>query len=348
MSRAKEDCRYELLLDFSGYVTRFVCNSRHLHDQLGHYFRHFTANEGSLVHWPVEGLHTDTPEIIGGWQVKQPDPGKTKIKEHILEEPDLRVVKKVLTGVHLIFSGDRYLCVGPLEENPNQVVNFINNIYLDELLRESGQLFHAAGVCRGAVGVGMAGQSGKGKSTLAMRLLARGMDFVSNDRLVVDRQEDGLAMRGIAKYPRINPGTVINEPGLVGLASEADLARYNSLSPDALWTLEEKYDAFVEQSFGCEFQLQAKMELFVALDWERAAGSATRLEQRDPRDCQELVQTVMKTPGVMLPKANARIAVPAVHDYVELLTHCKFYVLTGGVDFDSAADQLLEQIDGRS
>lgn len=344
LDRAIEDCRHELLLEFGGYVIRFVCNSKRLHDQLEHYFRHFAANEGSKVQCTVEGLQADAPQIAGDWRVKPPEPGKTKVKEHILEQTGLRVVRKILTGVHLIFAGDRNLCVGPLEANPNQVINFINNIYLDELLESSGELFHAAGVCRGGTGVGMAGYSGKGKSTLAMRLLARGMDFVSNDRLVVDRDGTGLLMRGIAKYPRINPGTIVNEPGLVDIASEADLARYRALPPEQLWTLEEKHDAFVEGRFGCRFCLQAKMHLFIALDWHRSQRSATRLEQCDPATCPELVRTVMKTPGVMLPRTNRRVGTPAVEDYIALLSRCRFLVLTGGVDFDAAADQILEQL----
>ena len=89
------------------------------------------------------------------------------------------------------------------------------------------------------------------------------------------------------------------------------------------------------------------MTMFVALDWDRRINAPARLERRDPADCRELVKTVMKAPGVMLPRANARIGQPDVSDYVALLSQCEFLVLTGGVDFDAAADQILEALAAR-
>lgn len=342
LSRARHECGRELLLDFDGFVIRFLTNSSRLQANLEDYFSHFLAGDTVQVDRTVEGLQSGSPEIEGQWQVKQPDPGKTRIKEHILHGEGYRVVRKILTGVHLFFAGDRYVCVGPLEDNPNQVVNFINNVYLDELLADSGQLFHAAGVSTAGKGLGLAGRSGKGKSTLALKLLDRGLDLVSNDRLVVDQAGPALTMRGIAKYPRINPGTVINEPKLIEMASASDLERYLALSDDALWELEEKYDAFVEDAFGSEFILSARMNMFVSLAWDRRSTAPTKLTRAEPREHPELVEAVMKMPGVMLPRANERIGAPAIEDYVALLSACDFYILSGTVDFDWAADRIRE------
>lgn len=341
---ANDECRHELLLDFNGCVIRVLANSRALVRTLEAYYKHFLANEGSRVNHLVHALQSASPEIEGDWSIKQPDPGKTRIKEHILEDATGRVVRKILTGVHLIFAPGQRVCVGPLTDNPNQVVNFINNIHLDDLLARTGQLFHAAGVCHGSVGIGMAGQSGKGKSTLAVRLLDRGLDLVSNDRLVVSRQPSGLLMQGIAKYPRINPGTLVNEPKLLDLATEQDLARYRAMPATELWDLEEKYDAFVEPAFGAEFKLGADMKYFIGLDWDRTSTLATRMERREPASCQRLVESFMKRPGVMVPSAEKRIGEPRLIDYVDLLDSCEFYVLTGKVDFDRAADEILELI----
>ena len=108
-----------------------------------------------------------------------------------------------------------------------------------------------------------------------------------------------------------------------------------------LWELEEKYDAFVEPAFGVRFILGATMKLFIALDWDRRDPGPPRLERRDPADCRELVTTIMKSPGVMLPGAAARIPAATVTPYIELLQRCDFHVLSGGVDFDAAADQVI-------
>jgi HprK-related kinase B len=340
LTQANKQCKQSLLLDFSGYIIEFLTNSKLLLDELTDYYQHFLAAQKTDPQCIVEGLQSDTPNVVGNWQVKQPDPGKSKIKEHLLILDNGHAVKKVLTGVHLIFIGNRRVCIGPLENNPNQVVNFINNMHLEYCLRFGGQLFHASGVCMGENGLGMAGLSGKGKSTLALRLLQNGMDLVSNDRLVVSSTELGLRMQGVAKYPRINPGTIINQPELLNLTSAENLLRYRTMSIDELWHLEEKYDAFIEDTFDCAFKLDAVMKMFVVLDWELHSDQPTQFERYNPSACEVLVENVMKSPGIMLPIANKRIPQAISQTYIELLKQCDFYVLSGRVDFDCAAAQI--------
>ncbi|MDP4597595.1 MAG: HprK-related kinase B [Pseudomonadales bacterium] len=342
LEQSEQKCTQALLLDLGGFLVCFKSNSSRLIDDLRDYYQYFLMDSDRVTREPdsiVIGYQCATPAIAGDWQVKQPDPGKTKVKESLLHlRPGELVIHKVLTGIHLLFAGKRRVCFGPLEANPNQVVNFINNMHLDALLSPAGQLFHASGVCVGEHGLGMAGKSGKGKSTLALRLLQRGMDLVSNDRLVVINNEQHLGMHGITKYPRINPGTVINQPELLDIVKAEDMARYEAMDFHDLWELEEKYDAFVEAAFGVDFVLNAKMRMFVALDWDRTLSAPTRLDRRDPKDYPKLVETVMKSPGIMLPASSTRIPAAVVEPYIALLSECEFYVLSGGVDFDAAAD----------
>jgi len=347
---ARQACDKPLFLNFDGFVIQFNTNSSTLLRELQGYYQHFLVADSAKVDQLVEGL--ETPDKIlpaEDWQIKQPDPGKSKIKEHLLFAAEGKVVRKVQTGVHLFFINDRRVCVGPLEDNPNQVVNFINNMHLDRLLAPQGQLFHASGVCADGLGLGMAGQSGKGKSTLALRLLQQGFDLVSNDRLVVQASSaGGLDMFGIAKYPRVNPGTVINQPELVDIVTPENLVRYQAMRPDALWDLEEKYDAFVESAFGCKFKLTASMKMFVILNWDRNDPSPPRLKRALPESCPELVATVMKSPGVMLPVSAARIGEAKVKPYADLLKNCELLILSGGVDFDLAASEIKSLLLGQS
>ena len=341
LEQAKAQCVETLFLDFDGFIVKFNTNSFSLVQELRDYYRHFLTDQVARVDRLVLGLQTDADLIPSEhWVVKQPDPGKSKIKEHLLFVDSGKVVRKVLTGVHLFFIGHDRICAGPLEANPNQVVNFINNMHLDRMLETEGQLFHASGVCSGSVGLGMAGQSGKGKSTLALRLLQQGLDLVSNDRLVVQDAGDGLHMLGIAKYPRVNPGTVIHQPELIDIVSPEDLQRYQAMGRDELWDLEEKYDAFVEPAFNCAFKLTANMKMFVMLDWDRNLSKPPSLDRVAPGDHPKLVETVMKSPGVMLPVAAERIGDATVGPYMELLEKCELYRLSGGVDFGQAATEI--------
>ena len=66
--------------------------------------------------------------------MKTPDPGKTKIKEEYVDLDDGRIVRKRLTGMLFVFGGGQNVAVGPCGANLNQVINFINNRYIEWLL----------------------------------------------------------------------------------------------------------------------------------------------------------------------------------------------------------------------
>ena len=70
----------------------------------------------------------------------------------------------------------------------------------------------------------MAGFSGAGKSTLALHVMSLGATFVSNDRVMVAEtpaNDSGAPMMyGVAKHPRINPGTAMNNPDLAVAARD--------------------------------------------------------------------------------------------------------------------------------
>ena len=345
LAGAVSDCRLQQAFEWDGWCVVLHTNSQQLLDMLGDYYQHFKGAGEAPANLDLYAYAGAVPEFGFEWRENQPEPGKKNIKEAVALWPGGRVVRKVLTGVQLLYAGDQRLCAGPLLDNPNQVVNFLNNMYLEDLLKGTGQLFHAAGVCSGSAGVGLAGTSGKGKSTLALRLLGEGFDLVSNDRLVVKEHGDKILMQGIPKYPRINPGTIVNQPALTDIATPLNLARYRAMAADALWELEEKYDAFVESCFpGCRFRLAADMKMFVVIDWDRKLDQPFRLEPVVAADLGALVNTVMKSPGILLPRTRERIPMAQADDYLQLLGKTRLYRLAGGVDFDGAVSAIKAEL----
>lgn len=333
------DCEWVSNLNFDGWPLSVRTNSAALKRELDGYYRHFLS--AAAPGHTVFAVQAPVPVMALDWVVNAPGYGKKKVKEQVGRLTGGHVVRKIQTGVHLAYLGGDRICAGPLLENPSQVINFINNVYLDSLLQQDGQLFHAAGVCIDDHGVGLAGLSGRGKSTLALHLLELGMNLVSNDRLVVCSSVAGLRMRGIPKYPRINPGTIINQAGLLPLARADDIARWRAMPAPALWQLEEKYDAPVEDCFpGCEFLLSANLEIFVLLDWRPEILAPFQLEAVSIEQVIDLLPAVMKAPGVLLPTAADRIGELNPEDYRDLLAQTRLYRLHGGVDFRGAASAL--------
>ena len=79
-------------------------------------------------------------------------------------------------------------------------------------------------------------------------------------------------MRGLAKLPRVNPGTVLNNPSLGPVMDAADRQAFAALPQAELWDLEHKYDASIDACFGPgHFRLSCPMVGLAVLRWQRAA-----------------------------------------------------------------------------
>lgn len=318
-------------------------NSGSLAAELRTYFAPFLRSPGD-ADIVIEALQAPVPDLGLSYTVKEPDPGKTKIKEEWADIPGGRVVRKRLTGMHFLFGDGRNLAVGDCEANPNQVVNFVNNRFIERKLNDGCLLAHAAGVAVCETGMAMAGFSGMGKSTLALHLVSRGVTFVSNDRLMVRPGEPCPRMFGVAKHPRINPGTALHNPDLRGIVTPGDRERFMNMAPEELWNVEQKYDALIDQLYGADrFILQSPMRYLILLNWRRDVAE-TRFEEIDVHARHDLLAAFMKDTGLFFRPSGANYA-PTADDYAHGLKGCRVFELSGGVDFDFAADGCLRLLE---
>ena len=328
----------ELRLSLAGWELKIISNSQSLVKELGEYFTPFVSKAGPS-HLTVTVLEAPEPDTGFGYTVKQPDPGKSKIKEEWADLPDGRVVRKRLTGMVFAFGGKHHLAVGPCRANSNQVINFINSRLIQLELNKGALLAHAAGVVRGGAGLALAGFSGMGKSTLALHLMSLGAGFISNDRLLVRRQDGRPVMTGVPKLPRINPGTALHNPDLAGVIPPADLERFAKLPSDQIWDLEHKYDVDISRCFGHNrFELQGSLEVLAILNWQRQGPElVVRRVELDRR--LDLLAAFRKDWGLFfLPDGQE----PDHSDraYLAALAGVRVFELTGGVDFLGAARRL--------
>jgi HprK-related kinase B len=182
-----------------------------------------------------------------------------------------------------------------------------------------------------------------------MHVMSRGALFVSNDRLLVDAgspEAGGLRMSGVPKLPRINPGTALNNPDLAVVVPDEDRARFLGMEVDELWALEHKYDVLLDQCFGAgRFVLQAPMQGLVVLNWKRGGGDTNiRFVKADERP--DLLPAFMKPAGLFsLPRnGDASWRDPGLEAYAQVLSRCDLIEVSGGVDFERAADFCIEYL----
>ncbi len=321
-------------------------NASELVEKLHVYFREFMGDDGKpdIEVTAIEAAE-QFPDL--SFIIKKPDPGKNKIKEEYVDFPDGRLVRKKLTGMLFVFSGKDNLGIGGCMANDNQVINFIISRYIQWTLHRGGLLLHSAAIEKDGKGVALAGFSGMGKSTLALHLMSRGLTFVSNDRLMIRPDGNGVRMYGVPKLPRINPGTALNNPDLVEVIMEENRKKFSQLKENELWELEQKYDVYIDEVFGAgKFVLSASMQGLVILNWKRNG------EKAEPRPVPlserlDLFPAFTKSTGLFYAEDPLSPS-PDFSDsaYCELLKNVHVLEISGGVDFEAAATACMTLING--
>lgn len=328
-----------LALAFGGERIDVVSSSRPLIDQLARYFAAFDGGGHDRPADLVVRAHQMAPPELGLAYREWPrEPGKRLGKEAFCDLADGRAVLKIRTGMQFLVGPGLRVACGDCLANPNQVVNFIDFQYMAWLMNQGLALCHAAGVTRAGRGLGLAGLAGGGKSTLALHLISAGFRFTSNDRLLVGPRADGHVMKGIPKHPRINPGTALANPDLVSILSPARRRALEQLPRDALWSLEEKYDAEIDRLFGPgRIAMEAPLDAFLVLAWSHRDPAPPRFTRIDLETRPDLLEAIMKAPGpFFLPDAGPwpqGYEPPDASFYLERMRGLPVWVAEGGVEF---------------
>lgn len=286
-----------------------------------------------------------------------------------------RMVRKQATGMLFLFGGGGVnLALGPCSANRNQLVNFLCARYMERRVAAGWVLGHASGVARpladGGRALALCGFAGMGKSTLALHLVARGLDFLSNDRVLIEPSEHDLrpVLHGIPKHPRLNPGTALGNPELAPLLScalpEKLRAAYAHMPREALYAVEDKYDAFIDRCFGgapageapaplerakpaSRFRLAAPLSGVVVLNWRHddAAAGPMRAARVDLAERPDLLEALRKPPGAFYLPGALETARLTAEECLEVLSGVPALELSGGSDFAAATAACLEFLD---
>lgn len=332
-------------LDLDGYGIRIRSNQAAVLERLASYFSHVPrgAARADIEILAIEREVVDAGLAFTDWAR---EPGKSGRKDAYFDIPGARVVLKVRTGMLFLQSQSSLVAAGPCLQYDNQVINYVNSQYMNWLQHHGWLICHASGLEINGHGVGLAGFSGGGKSTLMLNLLDDdGVNYVTNDRLFIRPSGKGVLARGIPKLPRINPGTIVHNPKLHGLLSRERRDELLSLPPEELWHLEEKYDVHVEQIYGAgRVCTQAQLHSFVILNWQRGSAEETRVTAVDIAQRRELLQALMKSPGpfYQYPDGSFHSDTAAFDEqaYLDALHGVAVYEVTGQVDFAVAAKQI--------
>jgi HprK-related kinase B len=342
--RAGTETPYVVRMDVGGCRINVASNDTVLARKLERYFREVLTSDSAAPDFSIVAVQRPAIDLEAPWRVKEPDAGKTKIKEEWVDLPDGRLVRKRLTGMVFAFGGDVHLAYGPCRENDNQVVNFVNNRYMQWRLAQGWILAHAGAVARDGRCVALAGRSGSGKSTAALDLLAAGLDFVSNDRLLLRPRNDAVDVRGIPKHPRVNPGTILHNSLLDGIISPKERARLLEMDAQELRGLEQKYDVIVPEVVGPgRFVMAAELEALIVFNWSGGGPPVARTVRLVDRP--DLLEPIKKSPGLFYEPDAPDAAVDLSDErYLQVLGSSRVIEITGMQDFQAAARLCMDEL----
>jgi HprK-related kinase B len=265
-------------------------------------------------------------------------------KETFRELDQGRLIRKVRTGVSITIQDDTWSSVwtmrGPVGRNFSQLVNLIGNAYGLEIMDRGGAMIHASAVCLGdARTVAVMGQSGMGKSSIAVRLMEQGFDYISNDRVVLEPSLLGPTVHahGLPKLPRVNPGTLLSGERTRFVLDASRRDRYEGLSREELWQVEDKHDLEVEGVLGRRWLLSGDLSAALVLNW-RQEGQGLQLQRLTADQALHELKLVRKTFGVF----DLRLISRTDTALAETVRRVPVYRVTGNADPARLARELRE------
>ncbi|WP_052481217.1 HprK-related kinase B [Gilvimarinus agarilyticus] len=339
--------RHGLTLALPGATIAIECSQISTANALSEYFSPWICVRPDDIDITVSVIEHDAIGEHLPWQDWTREPGKSGRKDTYIDVADARLIRKYRTGMVFLQSRAQCIAIGPCNANLNQIVNFINNQAMNALQQSGWLIGHAAAACYQQQAIAIAGFSGGGKSTSMLRLLEHPeVNFISNDRVFIKDQNGQLMLSGVAKMPRVNPGTLLNNARLLPLLSASQRQHYLTLAPDALWELEEKYDVMIPPLYGNDknnrIDNSARLSAVMLLNWDRHSESKTSLEQVDITQRQDLLPALMKTSGPFYQDKNGQFQPdtqpPQPPAYNRLLSKTRVFEVSGGVDFNALQD----------
>ena len=347
---AREAAPHRLPLQIHGLSLVLRGNDAGVVESMRRVYSHYVSDSPSDKIYEIWALELDptpyVPADLSGFERFVVTSGKAK--EQFRDDGDTRLVKKLSTGVWIVFDDRRYIIMGPVTEAFSQLNNIVNAIHMKEMRERGYVVLHAAGLELDGSGFALAGRAGAGKTTTLLKLVEAGGVFVSNDRLLVRRDDGGFEMRGVAKWPRVCGGTMYGDPRLRRQLSPEVAARYGAMGFDELFAVEDKYDVDIAETYGPgQVADVTRLRRVYCLMWSRdGVGFAIdHVDGGSKAFWDEYGPSLSRDTGVFdRHQRTSRWSPEKQAVYEKALAGLDVYIITGKLDFDRAARTLQDHL----
>ena len=254
------------------------------------------------------------------------------------------MILKVRTGI--IFQQLSHL-VGPCgKQQPSRQ---LRQRAMRKPLRQRGAVIcHAAGLVANGHCLGVAGLSGGGKSTLILSMLGKeGVEYLTNDRLLLETTGDSgtILAHGVPKLPRVNPGSILNNPVLRPMLAD-DRAAELAAMPRAVVGTGEK-DVDVATLYGPDKCGPRQARRFHGFELKSDSAAPTAVREIYLEIRLDILGAVMKSPGPFIIPDGRFLSDGAVEtdSYLEMLKASHLWCRAASI-FPSSPKELNRRAEG--
>jgi HprK-related kinase B len=330
-------------LRFLQYRIDVETNSLRAATRLQSYFRGYLAADMSkpaLVLHALRARPAYDPTKMKVWQ--RPSNPDRAPKESYYDARGTRYILKNRTGMLIELGEGRAAIIGDIEQNLNQVVNLVGTVFGLSLANKGYAMVHASAVVRAGTDEAtiFLGNSGSGKSSLALQLIERGgFDFLSNDRVLLKVTSSGIHAVGLPKKPRVNPGTLLASKSLSKLLSAKKRPLYEGLPAEELWQIEDKTDVDVTRTLHARERLGASLVKVYSLGW-RTSGTGLETRTLESAAALEAMRITAKDFGIF--DIGGETYDPE-REFKRLAAACEFVHVGGKADPKAFAKRLARE-----
>lgn len=250
-----------------------------------------------------------------------------------------RVVFHRETGVLTMIRPEGWTITGDLRAHPAEVTRGLDAMLSLALVERGYLTLKASALARAGQGLALVGGPDGARRALAVALVGRGFQWVTEDLLLVRVASGHVEMRGLPGLLRLGPAAMLAHPALRAMLANEERARYEGKTWRDLRDSETRYVVNAGEAFGpAGIATGGTLQTIVALRWRSGDTSGTPAITPLARpDAYEALAEATRSFGLY----DLRGTLPAnFHRLRRIAETVAMHAVIGPVDLSTVADAL--------
>jgi HprK-related kinase B len=250
-----------------------------------------------------------------------------------------RVIFRRETGVLTAIQPDTWTITGDLRAYPGEVTRVLDAMLSLALVERGYLTLKGSALARDGRGVALVGGPDTARRALAVTLVGRGFQWVTEDLLLVRVAAGHVEMRGLPGLLRLGPAAMLAHPTLRAMLTEEERARYAGQTWRDLREIEARYNIDTVDAFGpAGIAAGGALRMIVALRWRggETEGPPT-IAPLARADAYEALADATRSFGLY---DLAGSVPPNFHRLQRIAETVAMHTVTGPVDLQAVADAI--------